>query len=85
MGLNILIYDTSDRESPEWSRLREVNDNAFADMIDWFQITFGPRGFQPTNIEELRSMVEATDWKNKHRYLQLLDYVEQGWWLYFSR
>lgn len=89
MGLHISCLKNND-DHPNWDFLRQGHDSEFADLIDFDKKYYKNENekyeWRPTNISELRHKVEQSGWKNKERYLHLLDILEQDpdVWLYFS-
>ena len=84
MGMNIHVKDKSGNDHPEWDWIRYGNDDEFTEIIDWKQVDRFEELFRPRNIEQLKEKIKSTDWLNQERYLKLLQYVQDGWWLYFS-
>lgn len=84
MGINIHVKNQKGDNHPDWDWIRYGNDEQLTELIDWKQVENSEVGFRPIDIPGVRQRIDATDWLNKSRYHQLLDYVEAGWWIYFS-
>lgn len=85
MGLNICFVKGFE-DHPEWDNLRQGSDRAFPNIIDWEKVESldgFAECFRPTNIDELRTKVNETDWPSKERYLHLLQLIEENpdYWL----
>jgi len=92
MGIHIGCFKSDGTEHPEWNWLRESHDRDFVYLIDdkiWFQSEekwppLDDDFFVPADIPALLTKLEKTDWKNKSRYVHLLELVKQGCWIHVS-
>lgn len=90
MGMHIVLYNPIGQHVSGWDTLREHHDKDFSRLIDWDNIERAPNDildedyFRPRDIQSIRDILHHKQWDNQSRYDQLLDFLEDGCWLYFS-
>lgn len=92
MGMNILLLDKDLKlinDENIWDDGKHSDDWEFVTFTnslecDWKKINEVSFVFRPKDLKKLIRMIEESNFYNKERYLNLIEYLKSDYWLELS-